>query len=119
VFEARHEELADTNRCALDGRAADEERLRAGAAEQAGRFKIQKQQAGLKTRLDDALRRGPGTRHHTQGIGALGDRRNDVADRHSAVPHVRGVFTVDDDHLAVGSFDESATELQRRTRVRL
>ena len=44
VLEPRHQELLDANRRAFDGRAADQECLRAGAAEESRRLEIEKQQ---------------------------------------------------------------------------
>ena len=51
VLETRHQELADADRGAFDRRAADEKRLRAGTAKQAGRFKIEKQQLRSSRRV--------------------------------------------------------------------
>ena len=58
-------------------------------------------------------RRGPRLRHQLHRIVSVGNRRDDLADRQAAVQHVGAVFAIDDDHRAVGVFDDGAAELER------
>ena len=110
VLESRQQELPDANRRALDRRAADQECLRAGAAEEAGRLEIEEQQAGLKTRFTMPCADGQAFAISCQRVVALGDRRHDLADRRAAVQHVGAILAIDDDHGAVGVFDHGAAE---------
>ena len=57
--------------------------------------------------------RGHALRHQLHRLEAFGDRRDDVADRRAAVQHVGAVFAIDDDHRAVGVFDDGAAERDR------
>ena len=56
VLEARQQELPDANRGAVDRGAADQECLRAGAAEEAGRLEIEEQQARRRPASDRRVR---------------------------------------------------------------
>jgi hypothetical protein len=102
VLEARHQELPDADRGAFDRRAADQERLRAGAAEQSGRLEIENSSAAADA-LSPTATPAPSASAHRH----LGDRRDDLADRRAAVQHVGAIFAIDDDHRAVGVFDEA------------
>ena len=56
----------------------------------------------------------PRLRHQLQRIVTVGNRRDDLADRQAAVQHVGAVFAIDDDHRAVGVFDDGAAERRAR-----
>ena len=93
-----------TNAVAVDSRAADQERLSAGAGKQSSGFEVQKQQRSGKR---DG---GPGARHGGQRVPTFFDRLDDVANAPSAVPVVGAVFAVDEDDGAFGPFDDGPTE---------
>ena len=88
VLEAGQQELPDANRGALDRRAADQEGLRAGAAEESGGLEIEEQQRfGRRMPLrEPASALAPSAAYASS---AVGDRRDDLADRRAAVAACR------------------------------
>ena len=118
VLEAGRQELAHHDAVAVDARAADQERLRAGAAGQPGGLEIDDAQAVevLEQRAGrgrDPARAGPGPAERRKALGRRLQRADDAGHGVAAVPILGAVLAIDDDAAPAGRFLNGAAEDRR------